>query len=342
MTYCAKGLSKLMHYSPEEKFGPHVRRQSFNSKAEKLNPNSGNLAELQHMQFQPLKFIVPDLIVPGLTILAGKPKIGKSLCVLQMAYSVARGIPFLEPDKNCLSGDVLYLALEDNRRRLQNRLIKIAGSTPWPENFKYYLEMPRANDGGIEFLRNQIEQNDSLRLVVIDVFAQFRTPSTRRDSYGDDYAAVKAVHNLIQDRDLAIVIVHHCRKSENDDDLLDAISGTTGFVGAADNAFVLKHSWKLDGASSVLEGKGRDIEWTEMAINMEDGIWRYIGRPEECKGGLEGQILTVLQDMKPATVTPKEVAGVTGASNDSVKRTLQRMAGRGDVTKVGRGQYKAL
>jgi len=72
-------------------------------------------AELQTKQFPPLRFVVPDLIPEGLTLLAGKPKVGKSWMVLDIAIAVASGrytLGNLKPEQ----GDVLYLALEDGGR----------------------------------------------------------------------------------------------------------------------------------------------------------------------------------------------------------------------------------
>jgi hypothetical protein len=44
---------------------------------------------LQLMEFEPIRFVVPGLIAEGLTLFAGKPKIGKSWLVLHAACAVA-------------------------------------------------------------------------------------------------------------------------------------------------------------------------------------------------------------------------------------------------------------
>ena len=45
--------------------------------------------ELQTKQFKPVRIILPELIPEGLTILAGKPKIGKSWLMLDVCVAVA-------------------------------------------------------------------------------------------------------------------------------------------------------------------------------------------------------------------------------------------------------------
>jgi AAA domain len=81
-------------------------------------------AELQRKQFPPISYVVPGLIPEGLSILAGRPKVGKSWLALDVGIAVAA-------ERICLGdcrpapGDVLYAALEDNPRRLQRRIDKI-------------------------------------------------------------------------------------------------------------------------------------------------------------------------------------------------------------------------
>ena len=95
--------------------------------------------------------IVPDLIVEGCVLLAGKPKHGKSWFVLDVGLAVASA-RYCLGDKKCEEGDVLYLALEDGDRRLQRRITKLLPTFggKWPERFNYETKWPRENEGGIE------------------------------------------------------------------------------------------------------------------------------------------------------------------------------------------------
>ncbi|MCH8167158.1 MAG: AAA family ATPase [Proteobacteria bacterium] len=67
-----------------------------------------NAADLQGMKFPPINWVVPDILPEGLTIFAGKPKVGKSWLALDMALAVAGGGSVL--GRECLPGPVLYLA----------------------------------------------------------------------------------------------------------------------------------------------------------------------------------------------------------------------------------------
>ena len=76
-------------------------------RAETVIPTSAHSMEtLKTMTFEPIKYVVPGVIVEGLTILAGKPKLGKSWLLLHAAIAVASG-GFTLGDIHCPEGDLL-------------------------------------------------------------------------------------------------------------------------------------------------------------------------------------------------------------------------------------------
>jgi hypothetical protein len=108
-------------------------------------------AKLQRETFPPVSYVIPDLIPEGLSILAGRPKIGKSWLALEVAIAVAAGRICLG-DRKASVGDVLYAALEDNPRRLQRRIDKMLSpvSADWPERLSLATEWRRLDKGGVE------------------------------------------------------------------------------------------------------------------------------------------------------------------------------------------------
>ncbi len=81
-------------------------------------------ADLLRKELPPVRYVVPGYIAEGLTVLAGRPKLGKSWLALDLAVAVATGGAALGSIR-VEQGDVLYLALEDNERRLQKRLMQL-------------------------------------------------------------------------------------------------------------------------------------------------------------------------------------------------------------------------
>jgi Mrp family chromosome partitioning ATPase len=90
-------------------------------------------ASLKDKKFDPISYVVPILIPEGVTILAGKPKVGKSWLALDLALALAGG-RFVLGDIHLIEGDVLYAALEDNDRRLRSRIERILTQSEqkWP------------------------------------------------------------------------------------------------------------------------------------------------------------------------------------------------------------------
>ncbi|MGI8701240.1 MAG: AAA family ATPase [Nocardioidaceae bacterium] len=90
---------------------------------------SWTAAELMACEFPEPRWAVPGIIAEGVTLLAGAPKVGKSWLALGLGIAVATGGKALGA-LDVMEGDVLYLALEDPPRRLQDRLAKVlSGAT---------------------------------------------------------------------------------------------------------------------------------------------------------------------------------------------------------------------
>jgi predicted ATP-dependent serine protease len=295
-------------------------------------------AALRIKVFEPIKFIVPGYIVEGCTILAGRPKLGKSWFMEEVGLAVARGGHCLG-DTKCHEGDVLYLAMEDNERRLQSRMTKIMGyASEWPARFHYATEWPRANAGGLDQIRKWISAAEKPRLVVVDVLAMFRSPRDAKQSpYEADYEAVQALQRIASDTNVAIVIVHHLRKSLAEIDPFEKVSGTLGLSGGVDTVLILDR----DGSGATLYGRGRDIEEIETAVEFDVATcrWRVLGAAVDVHRSDERKV--ILETLADASepLSPREVADLTGHSYDAVRQMLARMAKQGEVAKRGRGHY---
>ena len=79
-----------------------------------------SMNELFDTQYGSKQSLIDGLLYPGTYIFAGSPKLGKSFLMAQLAYHVSTGTPLW--NYKTRKGTVLYLALEDDYRRLQERL----------------------------------------------------------------------------------------------------------------------------------------------------------------------------------------------------------------------------
>jgi predicted ATP-dependent serine protease len=312
--------------------GSHRTKQP---QARKLGQLSA--ADLLRKSLPPVRYLVPDYIAEGLTVLAGRPKLGKSWLALDIAIGVATGGATLG-SKTVEQGDVLYLALEDNERRLQKRLLQLLPPSEMPERLAVETECPRLDQGGIEAIRQWTESVPSPRLVVVDVFNKVRPESKRGESlYKADYDALDPLKKLADEKSLAILIVHHTRKQEAEDPF-DTVSGTTGFTGAADTVLVLQRSSQ----GTTLYARGRDIEEVETAVefNKQTGRWSVLGAAVEVRRSDERSLILEMLKVADEPMSPSELASATRGKPNNIRQLLFNMAKAGEVTKLkGRGKY---
>jgi hypothetical protein len=338
-----------------ERLGPEIYRCLYNSdrkkadkadkakQSAKTNQSAGDAPTISAqalgaMQFPEIKYVVPGVIVEGLTLLAGKPKIGKSWLLLHAAIAVARGGVTLG-EIQCAEGDVLYCALEDNLRRLQSRMDKLLrGVEGWPARLFFRCEMPRLAEGGLEQVRDWIKAANHPRLVIIDTLAMVRAPKGRDESsYDADYGAVKELRDLANEHNVAVVIVHHLRKAAADD-AFDTVSGTLGLTGAPDSILVLRY----DSSGVVLHGKGRDLIELEKALrfDMDACTWTIKGDATEVRRSTErGVILAALEGAGEA-LGPRQIADATGMKAANVRFLLNKLLHDGEIVKAGYGKYR--
>jgi len=148
-------------------------------------------AALQAKEFPAVSYVVPGLIPEGLTLLAGKPKIGKSWLGLDLCLAIAAG-RFCLGDRRPIEGDVLYCALEDNPRRLQRRIDKLLGPSfteTWPARLTLTTYWQRLDQGGVDDIADWLDSVPAGRFVVVDTLAAVR-PVKASQGYTEDYEAL--------------------------------------------------------------------------------------------------------------------------------------------------------
>jgi hypothetical protein len=292
---------------------------------------------LMAKQFDPIKYVVPGYIVEGLTIFAGAPKLGKSWACLGMAVAVASGgVAF--GSIRCDEGDVLYLALEDNERRLQDRLRQMRISD-LPERLTLITDWPDLDGACIDELETWLINTPGARLIAIDVLAKVRgTDGNKEGRYDADYRFAAKLQNLASKYCVGIVAVHHTRKMVADDPF-DEVSGTRGTTGAADSILVLKRDQVSKRAT--LYGRGRDLPEIETAMEFDHqyGTWKILGDASQVAKTEERQEILEVLGRSVDPMSPTEIATMLGKSRSNINHMLTRLYKERKVEKVSAGKY---
>ena len=114
------------------------------------------MTELFQTSYKSRPPIIENLLHSGAYILAGAPKIGKSFLVAQIAYHVSTGQDLWGCKVH--QGTVLYLALEDDFQRIQNRMFMMYGVNDTP-NLHFATAAGKIGNGLDEQLENFMREH---------------------------------------------------------------------------------------------------------------------------------------------------------------------------------------
>ena len=118
--------------------------------------------------------LIDGLLPTGTYFVAGAPKVGKSFLVAQVAYHVSTGTPLWEHPVR--QGGVLYLALEDDKQRLQERMSRMFG-VEGTDDLSFAIYSSQVGAGLETQLDNYLREHPGTRLVIIDTLQKVRAAS---------------------------------------------------------------------------------------------------------------------------------------------------------------------
>jgi len=268
--------------------------------------------ELLTTTFPEPRWAVPGLIPEGLTVLAGRPKLGKSWLALQMAQAKAIGGRVL--DQTVPQGRVLYVALEDTPRRLQDRI----ASQGWPEgadDCTFLFECDAVT------LERHLE-HEKPALVVIDTLSRYWSAvGYDQNDVTHMTAAMADLHRKAAQDGLAIIGVDHHNQAagKGDLDAVQDVLGSTGKVAVADCVAGLYR--KRGEKDATLAVTGRDVEEREVGLrwDLHTCCWQLVPEGQGRNGTAE--VMTVLQ-VADDGLTLSAVSKATGINKGSVSRIL--------------------
>ncbi len=300
---------------------------------------------LQTVIFPPAVEVFSGLLVAGLTLLAGAPKLGKSWLALLLALAKATGGEAL--GVRTTAAAALFVGLEDSLRRLQRRLtLLLPTGEAWPESLHLASSVAWSWRGteAVDELRRWHDAHRSCELIVLDTLARLRpTVSNKRGSgYDLDVEFVAPFQAFAIERGIALLGVVHTRKQDRkyrELDGLESVSGTLGLPGTADAVLVLQRG-RLARQGELLV-TGRDLPERKLALSFDPscGLWSFLGDAAEVTASQSRQ--AVLEAMREAgeAISVQRIADATGSKHENVKKLVQRLVTEGRVLRFGRGSY---
>lgn len=323
VAYLQRMLTKL-GYAPKE------------GRSEAFTPTLLNSATLEAAQIPDMQWVIKDWLPEGLTIIAGRPKSGKSRLALNLGGAIAQGGNVLGV-LPVTQGRVLMLALEDSDRRLQKRQREIGINT---SNLDYAIKWDK---GDVAAFEAYLDEHADTRTIFIDTYQRWAPPNRDRQmtAYEVDVTNLGVLQAIAMERHIAIVLIVHIRKGVAED-VFDEVLGSTGLTGTADTLWVLKR--QRGEGTATLHVTGRDVEDEAYALEWDRVLfcWKLVGKAFDVIVTKEQRsILDELQRNRDG-LTPTQLARLTGKTKNAVCNLLRRMREDGRVRTNEDGVYKVI
>jgi hypothetical protein len=289
-----------------------------------------NHEELLSMDLPEPSWLVKDLVIDeGLTLLGGKKKLGKSWLCLQIAQAVATGATCL--GRAVTQGSVLYICLEDGRRRLRSRLLRQHTSQVLP--IKWVTRFPPLDGDGLGLLMDEMAEWKP-RLVIIDTLAAAKTGKIDENAAGSMADLGNALRGLAQIYKAGIFATHHHGKLTGGDPG-DDLRGSSALAAAGDVNLGLYR----EAAGHLIRGEGRDVGEFTLPLAFDPvNTWAWQLRENPRAGAVNSQrreqadeaVLEALRSLGEATAA--EVAQQLGLSRSAISQRLARLFSQGLIS----------
>lgn len=130
-----------------------------------------------------------------------------------------------------------------------------------------------------EQINDLLKDHPNTKLVIIDTLQKVRDSKGsvgKAGMYAGDYDDISSIKRIVDESNIAVILVHHLRKLKDGNDPFNEVSGSTGIIGAADTNYVLKR--KRSGNSATLLACGRDVEYQDLTLQFNNLVWELVER----------------------------------------------------------------
>lgn len=296
------------------------------SPADPLNGFTFSTAqELSQRQFEPMNWLKPGLLpLPNLALIAGAPKCGKSWFAMGIARDIASE-----------GNVVVYIANEDNERRLKDRYTKVSDFASPNLIFMSGLSSDKPlpkGDAAHEFIRAIKAKYPNLQCIIIDTIQAIRDPN-QKDHYGVVEAEFGKLRKLAHELNITIVAVHHTKKKTDFElEPLDQILGSQAISATVETILILQ---RVVGSQDIdLFITGKDVAqqddyrlcWTDAGFSdPQDRTYASLGQ-------IQQQIVKFVKSYPSCTQTAI-VEGI-GKSKQQVNEAVNRLRELGIIKLV--------
>ena len=287
------------------------------------------LRDLLDEPYEEMSWLVDDMLPKGgFSVLASRPKVGKSVLARCLALCIAKGKTFL--GREVTRGPVIYYSLEERR----------------PEVAKHFREMGALGDEQIfiydgstplsEIVEVQADVNAvKPALIIIDTLFKF----ARVESVGNYIQTIRALDPLLRlarSTGTHVLSVHHSTKNPKQE--ISSVLGSTGIVASVDTTILEKRD-KYNVRTILTEQRyGKDLEETILYLD-ETTKTLSIGRTraEEHVSSIESEIMEVME-LHNVLSTEDDILDRVQGSTGPKRQALRNLVKNSRIQRTGSGR----
>ena len=296
--------------------------------------------ELLDAEFSDQQWVVEELLeVGGLSVLGGKPGMGKSSLARSIALSVARGEQVL--DRFTERRKVVYLALESTVRAMKGRMQKLGMTHDDSDHLIFMIGMPEEVPSFESIVR--IVEHFKPGILIVDTLIHaipFKEGDT--NNYNSVTDAIKPCLDLAHKSDCHIMLVHHANKNQTQNKA-DLFMGSAAFLGIPDACFLISGSSHNPQTGevyieSVKMREGETLPRTILFEDKETGAIRTRGTVKETRDkSLRRDIMVLIRESEEPLST-LAIQKEMGGRKDRIRQVLEVMAADGVLVIEKRGR----
>lgn len=241
-------------------------------------------------------YLIDGLLpVGGSMLFAAAKKVGKSVSLLNLAISVARGLPFL--GRPTQQGRVLYVSLDEPQAitRARANLLGITGDDP----IDWVIDR-RPPEQWVRWLRDLLAKQN-YALIVIDTLAKLLGVE-EINSYGEWNKKLAPLHAMAQEFTTCWAGAVHTRKESQDGrerrsgDGADDVAGSMALTAGVDTILIER---RLAGGLRTVETvqrDGADLEATTLIMDEFFAITLGLSHAAAREAEIDARVLGTLQE----------------------------------------------
>ncbi len=296
--------------------------------------------EINNTDMPDVEWLVDEILPQGFFFLAGRPKMGKSFMTLQLCISIVTGQPFL--GRKVKQGNVLYISLEDNARRIKKRqqnmgAVGIKGlenleiRENWTPLNTNSIPGNRNSPTGAELLLQKLQSKNYI-LCIMDTYAKSFLLKDNNDAV-EAGRCLKPLYEMTRGGGFSFGFVDHNRKNNQfSGDPIDDIAGTGAKGGVADTVWSLARERGKQDAKMSIASRDTEIDFIDLQFDKDRTMWTTKEAEIVKPGTIQAKVLSYMgTNGKEAYVS--KVAKALDYDIRIVSREMNELAAKGILSK---------